>query len=90
MLIKAILHRAQRWYPSQSSSERSRQCTGTGRSWLVSRNTLPLMANSSPPLEVRISVVARTQAEFIRRGQVRKHEENEDSFDPPISNKSLQ
>lgn len=87
MLIKAILHGAQKWYPKQPSPEGSGQWTGPGRSWLVSRNTLLLMANSSPPLEVPISVVARTQSEPIRRGQVRKHEGNEHSFDPCISNK---
>lgn len=90
MLIKAILHTAQRWCPSHSTSECSKAVNSTGRSGLVSRNTLLLMANSGPSLEVPLSAVARTQFEFIRRGQVKKHERNRDGFDPHSSRKSLQ
>lgn len=54
------------------------------------QDTLPLNGKFKPTLGGPHSVVARTQSEFIRRGQARKHEGNEDSFDPRIGNKSLQ
>lgn len=81
MLIRAILHRAQKWHPKQASPERSGQWTGPSRSWLVSRYTVLLMANSSPPLQVCGSKDTVWQ--------VRKYEGNEDGFDPRISNKQV-
>lgn len=81
MLIKAILHRQPMWYHTQSPCEHSRlRAALAGADW--SAETLHLMAKSSPPLEVSISVLARPQLELIRRGKATKHEGNDQGFDP--------
>lgn len=51
-----------------------------GADW--SAETLQRTAKSSPPSEVSISVLARLHFELIRRGEARKHEGNDKSFDP--------